>query len=204
MMKNSTNILKYKRLAPVYDLVFGKILASARIKVFKSIEFKKGSKVLLMGVGTGEDIKYIPKDCMCIGIDISESMLERARKKAGHLNVMFLNMNAEKVDFQDSTFDFVILNLILSVAENPDKVLSEANRILKGNGQIIVFDKFLKKEGKITIIRRLVSKITAFIGTDINREFEVMVSGMQLSIIRDDALMMGGNYRNILLEKSVN
>jgi ubiquinone/menaquinone biosynthesis C-methylase UbiE len=126
MMRNSTNINKYKRLAPIYDLVFSRPLGSARKKAFDLLQFSDGSKVLLIGVGTGEDFRYIPAHCMCAGIDISQPMLDKARKKAGNKSVVLYNMNAEELELVDASFDYVLLNLILSVAENPQKVIRQA------------------------------------------------------------------------------
>jgi ubiquinone/menaquinone biosynthesis C-methylase UbiE len=201
-MKNSTNIVKYKRLAPVYDLLFGRLLDSARKKVFTSITFKEDSKVLLMGVGTGEDIKYIPDYCCCTGIDISEPMLARARKKSKSRNLLLYNMNAEKVEFPDASFDYIILNLILSVAENPQKVVSEAIRVLKNDGKILVFDKFIKKEENISFLRRIVNKFTSFAGTDINRCFEEIIAEMPLDILKDEPVFLRGAYRKISIAKA--
>ena len=81
MMENSTNIVKYRRLAPIYDLLFSRLFENARRKAINSLTFEDGSKVLIMGVRAGGDFKYIPAYCQCVGIDISDHMLEKARKK---------------------------------------------------------------------------------------------------------------------------
>ncbi|KNY28958.1 class I SAM-dependent methyltransferase [Pseudobacteroides cellulosolvens] len=201
MMRNSTNIIKYKRLAPIYDVLFSKLLGSARKKAFNLLQFTDGSKVLLMGVGTGEDFKYIPDRCTCVGIDISQPMLDKARKKTENKSVVLYNMNAEELEFPDGSFDYVVLNLILSVAENPQKVINEAIRVLKGDGQILVFDKFANKSKKISRIRLGVNKVTSFIGTDINRCFEDNICDVPLEIIKDESSFFRGTYRNILLVK---
>ena len=201
MMRNSTNINKYKRLAPIYDLLFSRLLGSARKRAFNLLQFTDGSKVLLMGVGTGEDFKYIPEHCMCVGIDISQPMLDQARKKTENKSVVLHNMNAEELEFPDDSFDYVVLNLILSVAENPQKVINEAIRVLQEDGQILVFDKFINENKKISHIRLAVNKVTSFIGTDINRRFEEIISGVSLRIIKDEPSFFRGTYRNVLLAK---
>lgn len=201
MMENSTNIEKYRKLAPVYDTFFSGLLRNMRKNAINSLTFKPGSKVLIMGVGTGEDFLYIPAYCERTGIDISDDMLEKAREKAGNENIMLLKMNAENVEFPAGSFDYVILNLILSVAENPQMVLSEASRILKDDGQVLVFDKFIKKGSRISPFRKLINKITSSIGTDINRCFEDILSGIPLVTVRDELMLFKGIYRAILLRK---
>jgi len=77
-MKNSTNITKYRFLSPIYDLFFRDIFIKARDKAFTTLSIRPNSKVLLVGIGTGEDLLFIPEDCFITGIDISEPMLSRA------------------------------------------------------------------------------------------------------------------------------
>ena len=200
MMKNETNIKKYRRLAPIYDLFFGAILSLGREKAFNFLDFHPGNSVLLVGVGTGEDLKYIPDPCSITGIDISDPMLDKAKRKSAGKRVKLINMNAEKLSFPNNTFDIIVLNLILSVAENPQKVMSEAQRVLKPDGRILVFDKFIHSGAKVSGLRKLINSITSSIGTDINRCFEDTLQGLPVNKLRDESLMFGGMYRAIMLE----
>jgi phosphatidylethanolamine/phosphatidyl-N-methylethanolamine N-methyltransferase len=143
-MKNNTNIIKYKFLAPIYDAIFNPFLVKARKKAFGLLDFKPDAKILLVGVGTGVDFPFIPNNCLVTGIDLSEDMLKKAKSKDRDLNVELYKMNAENLEFEDRTFDFVVLSLILSVAENPKTVMAEAIRVLNHDGRILVFDKFIK------------------------------------------------------------
>lgn len=199
-MKNDTNIVKYKFLAPIYDLIFNPILAKARKKALWSLNFKFNDKILLIGVGTGLDIPLIPKECLITGIDLSDEMLQRAKSKAKSRNVELYKMNAENLEFADLGFDYIVLNLILSVAENPRVVMSEAVRVLKESGYILVFDKFIKGK-KAGIARKLFNKLTSFAGTDITRCFEEIAAGLPVSIVKDEGSLFGGNYRIIRLQK---
>lgn len=125
-MKNITNITKYRFLSLIYDLIFRNIFSEARKKAFTTLGIKPNSKVLLVGIGTGEDLLFMPKDCFITGIDISEAMLRQAGKKVPDSNAEFLIMNAESLDFLNETFDYITLNLILSVVENPRQAMLEA------------------------------------------------------------------------------
>jgi phosphatidylethanolamine/phosphatidyl-N-methylethanolamine N-methyltransferase len=199
-VRNDTNQLKYKFLAPIYDIMFNPILAKARKKALLSLDFKPNDKILLIGVGTGLDIPLIPKDCLVTGIDLSDDMLHKAKSKAESRNVELYKMNAESLEFVDQWFDYVVLNLILSVAENPKIVISEAIRVLKENGNILVFDKFIKGK-KPGITRKLLNILTSFAGTDITRCFEEIAAGLPVSIIKDEGSLFRGNYRIMVLKK---
>lgn len=200
-MKNSTNITKYRLLSPIYDLVFRNIFIKAREQAFTTLSIKANSKVLLVGVGTGEDLYFMPEDCFITGIDISETMLSQAGKKTQNRNAEFLIMNAEHLDFLNETFDYVILNLVLSVVENPRQAMSETVRVLKDDGQILVFDKFVSGSN-VTLARKVTNVLTSFMGTDITRCFDKIVRGVPVKILRENTSLFKGSYKIILLEKA--
>ncbi|MFZ5946186.1 MAG: class I SAM-dependent methyltransferase [Bacillota bacterium] len=198
-MKNSTNIIKYKFLSPIYDLFFRSIFSGIRMKAFESINIKPDSKVLLVGVGTGEDLKFLPDECHITGIDISQAMLSKAVKKSVGKKAEFIVMNGEKLDFNEESFDYIILNLILSVVENPRNAMSEAVRVLKTDGKILVFDKFVSR--KIAYARKIFNILTSLLGTDITRNFEDIIQGIPVKILKQDASLFKGSYKIILLGK---
>ncbi|WP_026477663.1 class I SAM-dependent methyltransferase [Alkaliphilus transvaalensis] len=200
-MKNSTNISKYKRLAPIYDIIFGKFFIKGRKRAISLLNLNPNDKILMVGVGTGQDINLIPFQCLVTGIDISDAMLSKAKEKSKDRNVNLLNMNAENLEFEDESFDFAILNLVLSVVENPREAICEALRVIKDGGEILVFDKFIVKN-RVSIFRKLINKATSIIGTDINRCFEDITDGLPIYIIKDEPSMFNGNYRIILLKKN--
>ena len=200
-MNNSTNILKYKRLAPVYDFIIGPFFKKVRKRAISLINLNSKDEILMVGVGTGEDLAFIPVECIVTGIDISDAMLEKAKEKTKNRNVNLLNMNAEKLEFEDGIFDYAIFNLVLSVVENPRLAICEALRVVKDEGEILIFDKFIKRKNKASIFRKFLNKITSQIGTDINRCFEEIVEGLPISIIKDEPSVPTGNYRIVLLKK---
>lgn len=201
-MQDSTNIKKYKRLAPIYDVIFGaKIFKTARKKAINKLSFKNGDSVLLVGVGTGEDFNLIPHTCEITGIDISDDMLSKAGKKVDKDNIALLNMNAEKTIFNDKCFDYIILNLVLSVVENPQKVMIECLRLVKDDGLILIFDKFVKFPGKILFFRKMFNVLSSAIGTDINRSLEGILFDLPVKWVQDEASILNGNYRIVLLSK---
>ncbi len=198
-MKNSSNITKYRLIAKYYDTAFEKLLSSSRKNSLSLLEFKEDQKVLLIGVGTGLDIPFIPDYCDITGIDLSDSMLSVARSKYQHKSIEFIKMNAEKLMFENFEFDVVILSLILSVVEEPKSAFREALRVLKADGRVLVFDKFC--EGKTTVVRRILNLFTSALGTDINRSFQEISEDFDIEVLEDKAVMFAGNYRAILLVK---
>ena len=141
-MRNQSNLTKYRILAPIYDKLIGRpIFRTARQRALALVEVDPADRVLLVGVGTGEDLEFLQPSTGLVGIDLSEKMLDTARTKFPNAELRI--MNAESLGYPDSSFDKIVLNLVLSVAENPKQALSEALRVLKPEGRIVVFDKFL-------------------------------------------------------------
>lgn len=50
----------YKRYAPYYDAVFGKILDHGRKEMLKTMSFEQGDRILEVGVGTGISLTRYP------------------------------------------------------------------------------------------------------------------------------------------------
>ncbi|MCP8970023.1 methyltransferase domain-containing protein [Ectobacillus ponti] len=200
-MKNESNRRKYRLLSAIYDQLMGnRWFVQARKRAFSLLPFAKGQEVLLVGVGTGQDLPLLPDGLQVTGIDLSEDMLERAREKAGRHTVL-RRMNAEQLDFADRSFAFVILNLVLSVVEQPQQALREAVRVLKPGGTILVFDKFLHDGEKPAAGRRLLNVLTAAAGTDINRRFRDISNGVEVHVTHEEASIMGGAYKILLLRR---
>ncbi len=201
-MDNRTNLKKYKRLAPFYDMLMGnRLFLGPRQKGIKMLDLQLGEKVLLVGVGTGQDLPLLPPDIQITGIDISDDMLARTNKKILGCNIILERMNAEQLAYADETFDVIILNLILSVVENPHQALKEALRVVKKTGRIMVFDKFLADNTVPSIRRKMLNWATVSVGTDINRSFLEVLGSVPSKIIKDVSTF-GGTYRIIIMQKS--
>jgi SAM-dependent methyltransferase len=111
-------------------------------------------RVLDVGCGGGSVAKAVKRerpDLEVLGCDISESALRNAG--ASPDGVDFRMATAERLPFEDGTFDFVWIFDVLEHVEDPEPVLREVARVLKtGAGFHIV----LPLEGQAWTIYRLV------------------------------------------------
>ncbi len=107
---------------------------------FSLLPHEKGMRVLDVGCGTGNhSIKLARMGLQVTGIDISEKMLEIARKKAGaSLSVNFLYMDAAKLEFENDSFDGAISITAFEFLPEPEKVLEEMFRVVKKGGSIVI------------------------------------------------------------------
>ncbi len=96
-----------------------------------------------IGVGSG---LFASRLGIEYGVESSKEMAKLAEKRGIKVKIG----TAEKVPFEDERFDTVLLSTILSYVDDPQKAVSEAYRILKHNGYIVV--SFLAREGSYALM----------------------------------------------------
>ena len=202
---NKWNRIRYTLYVPFYDLIVW-ALNRYRRESIELLNIKQNEKVLIVGAGTGLDLNYIPRHAHVTATDITPGMinklLSRARRLGLEVNASV--MDGQDLEFEDSTFDCIVLNLIVAVIPEPNKCIREAERVMKSapQGRAVVFDKFVKTGEKPSAMRKLLNLITGTFFSDINRKFEDIISGTGLRIVSDKPAAMGGAFRIILLEKA--
>ncbi|MCM3169703.1 class I SAM-dependent methyltransferase [Peribacillus frigoritolerans] len=204
-MNNSWNKVIYKFWSPVYDKVFNSYLfLDARKKMFEELDFHDHAKVLFVGVGTGADLELIKNlDLEITAIDLSADMLKKAMGKFDDASISFLEMDAQHMEFANESFDYVVGSLVLSVVPDANECLREMIRVVKGEGKIILFDKFISKDERLSVPKKLLRPIIRFLGTDIGLRFEDLFSGHEknMEIEEDRPIMLNGMYRKIIISK---
>lgn len=111
---------------------------------YKQIDFKKNSRVLELGCGSGkfwEKNKEEIDESLDITIsDFSKNMLKIARDKLKkiHKKFKFEEINAESIPYEDNSFDIVIAQHMIYFVPNIEKALSEIKRVLAPGGVFYV------------------------------------------------------------------
>jgi len=141
----------------------------------KSLFSKLGKNVLEIGAGTGTNLHYYRPDTDLTVVEPSRDMLNFFLKKAEKypLNIRIVEGFAEKLPFEDNSFDSVVSTLVLCSVTSQTKVLKEIKRVLKPDG-VFVFIEHVKAPDQ-TITAKFQNVLHAgwkwlFEGCDLKRE----------------------------------
>jgi arsenite methyltransferase len=108
---------------------------------------REGQTVLDVGSGPGADAiaagRRVGPAGRVIGVDMTEAMLERARRAAadeGLAHVEFRQGDAERLPVDDDSVDWVISNCVVNLVPDKTRAFSEIHRVLKPGGMFSITD----------------------------------------------------------------
>ncbi|WP_417686593.1 class I SAM-dependent methyltransferase [Roseibium sp.] len=162
----------YARWAPIYDIVFRAPLYWGRAAAVRHINALEG-KVLEAGVGTGMSLPHYSSHLTVTGIDLSEDMLRKARKRTAHLaNISELvAMDAGDLDYPDNHFDVVVAMYVMTVVPDPVKVMRELERVTRPGGTVILVNHFSADTGFRAMVEKGLKRFADRLGW--NPEFPI-------------------------------
>ncbi|HCD68541.1 MAG TPA: bifunctional demethylmenaquinone methyltransferase/2-methoxy-6-polyprenyl-1,4-benzoquinol methylase UbiE [Bacteroidetes bacterium] len=133
-----------------------------RKKAIKMLEAYQPKRILDVATGTADfaiaTLEINPEEV--IGVDISEGMLDVGRKKItekGITNIRLESGDSENLQFEDASFDAVIVAFGIRNFENLEKGLAEINRVLRPGGVAMILE-FSKPKGLFGVIFSIYNK----------------------------------------------
>jgi SAM-dependent methyltransferase len=127
---------------------------------------KAGQRVLEVGCGAGHVLARFPH-AQRVGIDLSTTMLERARQRLGP-GVPLIRGSAEQLPFAAGSFDVVLCTEVLEHTQHPEVVLRELTRVGTADARIVVsipneanIDRAKRFIRRVPVLRHLLRSLAA-------------------------------------------
>ncbi|MFC7081794.1 methyltransferase domain-containing protein [Halorussus caseinilyticus] len=154
--------LFYKYLSKVYDTV-NPFIWNERMRddALAMLDIQEGDRVLDVGCGTGFATEGILQHTENVhGLDQSVHQLQKAWAKLGkHDPVSFYRGDAERLPFEDDSFDVVWSSGSIEYWPNPVATLREMRRVVKPGGQVLVVGP---NNPKSTVMQKVADAIMLF------------------------------------------
>lgn len=165
------NKQSYDGVAKVFDYFRGGDMrrwGPSQRTLFKNLK----GRVLYIGIGTGQEIVNFPPGLDITAADLSYEMLKRSHERVENYpgNIHRCQMDAETTAFADNTFDTVVTVCVLCTVKRPITCLEEIKRVLKPDGELVMFEHVLSKNPVYGIILKTMSHLTEYLeGTYLDR-----------------------------------
>jgi phosphatidylethanolamine/phosphatidyl-N-methylethanolamine N-methyltransferase len=190
MMKKSETmdlqdtIRTYRLFSGSYDIVFGPVFHPGRKEAVRIANDRPGQRLLEVGVGTGLSLPYFRADSRVTGIDVSEEMLAKARRRAERLpqvEALYV-MDAENLEFPDNSFDAVLALYVASVVPSPARFAAEMRRVCIPSGTIVVVNHFTSENLLVRFMEKRLAHLARHIGFHADFPFDTFRRDSRLSI----------------------
>lgn len=142
-------------------------------KILDLIGIKENSKILDIGTGTGVLIPFlldrIGKTGKITAIDISDKMIEIAKKKFKAENLTFINADVLKHDIERNYYDLAICYSMFPHFEDKKDAIKKINEYLKIKGKLVICHSQSRNE-----INNLHKNVSEVVSKDVLPEVAVI------------------------------
>ena len=191
---------RYERLAPVYDQVetaMERRAAPWRKRLWAGVQ---GLRILEVGVGTGKNLPYWPRDQQVTGIDLTPGMLARAERRARELGLAadLRLQDVQALGFPNASFDCVVATFVFCSVPDPVLGLQELARVVRPGGQILLLEHMRSPNAAVGAVMDMLNPLVVpLMGANINRRTVDNLRAAKLEVIQADDLALGGIFKLI-------
>jgi len=184
--KESKTARRYNRISAAYDWFEAPMDMMGGRRRRKRVIGQASGSTLEVGIGTGRNLPLYEGSVSLTGIDISERMLARARRRADRMGIdVDLKLaNVERLPFPDSTFDTVTGSCVYCSVDDPIRGLQEVGRVVKPGGRVLLLEH-VRPRGRVFgwLADRLSPLSRRLFGPAINRDTEENLRRAGLEIV---------------------
>ncbi|KAF0240465.1 MAG: type 11 methyltransferase [bacterium] len=171
----------------IMDLALsGKVIAGYRQNLLTQAQ----GNILEIGFGTGLNLPNYPETVKKIAtVDVNPGMssLAQARIKTTGIEVAQHLLTAEKMPFEENSFDTIVSTWTLCSIADVEQALSEVYRVLKPGGQFLFLEHGLSNESKVQFWQNRLNRLQNILGDGchLNRSITKLVEKQPWQITQE-------------------
>ncbi|MQA75895.1 MAG: methyltransferase domain-containing protein [Solirubrobacterales bacterium] len=125
-------------------------------------------EVLEIAIGTARNLPHYADDVRLTGVELSPEMLAIGRRRAEGLgrDVDLLIGDAQALNFEDESFDTVIITFALCTIPDDRMAASEAYRVLRPGGRLVLLEHVRSPSLAVRSVQRLIDPLSVRFGAD--------------------------------------
>jgi ubiquinone/menaquinone biosynthesis C-methylase UbiE len=163
----------------IYDATWGRGFAALYDRAFTATEeaglremrrktlSEAQGRTIDLGAGTGANLELYPKAVSELVLaEPDPHMAKQLREKLARSprSAELVEVSAERLSFEDSSFDTAVFTLVLCTVPDPQAALAEAARILKPGGKLLFIEHVRAEDAGLARWQDRLEKPWRFIG----------------------------------------
>jgi ubiquinone/menaquinone biosynthesis C-methylase UbiE len=187
----------------IYDATWGRGFAAMYDRAFEATEeaglremrrealSEASGRTIDLGAGTGANLGLYPEAVSELVLaEPDPHMLKRIRTKVGEAGVdaEMVEAPAERLPFEDSSFDTAVFTLVLCTVPDPKAALAEVARILKPGGKLLFLEHVRAEDAGLARWQDRLERPWRFIGDGChcNRDTVATIEASPLTVSQVD------------------
>jgi ubiquinone/menaquinone biosynthesis C-methylase UbiE len=167
-MAGQTKQQGHRWFAAIYDRMSAREERRFGPLVRSRIAGEANGRVLEIGAGTGANFPYYPADAQVVATEPDPFMLKRARDRLAELrlgNVDLREASADRLPFEDASFDHAVSTLVLCSVPAQPEVLAELRRVLKPSGTFRFFEHIRNDDSRLWgTVQDVITPVWSWVG----------------------------------------
>ena len=193
---------RYNRIAWFYDIYDAPMEWMGTARRRRRLIPRATGRVLEAGVGTGKNLPHYQAGVDLTGIDVSERMLARAKRRASQLGrpASLERADVTALPWADATFDTTVATCVFCSVAQPVTGLRELGRVTKPDGRILLLEHVRPSGRFLGWLADLATVVTRrLFGFRANRRTEGNITAAGLDVVEAHR---NGIWREIIARPS--